>query len=141
MPHHGACLCGQITIEIKSTHSEQVVCHCSDCKRASGSAFSTNVLVANKDLIITGPVKEYLVVAASGSTVRRVFCGNCGSAIVNISPGLGDSQAIQTGNFADFANVPITTEIFVKDRWAGLEPIHDADQVPAMPANVQDLAT
>jgi hypothetical protein len=106
-----------------------------------------------------------------------VFCGNCGSAIVNISPGLGDSQAIQTGNFADFANVPITTEseyfsffgiqtllvflesprksfiiqkilvgtdilaVFVKDRWAGLEPIHDADQVPAMPANVQDLAT
>ncbi|KAJ7750772.1 hypothetical protein B0H14DRAFT_2636136 [Mycena olivaceomarginata] len=45
------------------------------------------------------------------------------------------------GNLADFANVPITTEIFVKDRWAGLEPIHDADQAPAMLANVQDLAT
>ncbi|KAJ7766278.1 hypothetical protein B0H14DRAFT_3592657 [Mycena olivaceomarginata] len=48
--------------------------------------------------------------------LTRICC------VVNISPGLGDSPAIQTGNLADFANVPITTEIFVKDRWAGLEP-------------------
>jgi hypothetical protein len=39
-----------------------------------------------------------------------VFCGNCGSAITHLTAAFGDAQAIQTGNFADFANIPITTE-------------------------------
>ncbi|KAJ7885256.1 major facilitator superfamily domain-containing protein [Mycena olivaceomarginata] len=80
MPHKGACLCGQTTIELKSTHTGQIVCHCVDCKQTSGSAFSTNILEPIKDVTITGPVKEYVATAASGNTVTRVFCGNCGSA-------------------------------------------------------------
>jgi hypothetical protein len=77
-------------------------------------------------------VKEYSIKAASGNTgasrlqrqkrfielsdfyasrtVTRVFCGNCGSAITHLTAAFGDAQAIQTGNFADFANIPITTE-------------------------------
>ncbi|KAJ7913704.1 Mss4-like protein [Mycena leptocephala] len=134
MPHKGACLCGQTTIELKSTHTAQVriVCHCTDCRQTSGSAFSTNVLEPTKDVTITGPVKEYSIKAASGNTVTRVFCGNCGSAITHLTAAFGDAQAIQTGNFADFANIPITTELFVKDRWTGLAPIAGAAQAQTM---------
>ncbi|KAJ7923598.1 Mss4-like protein [Mycena leptocephala] len=134
MPHKGACLCGQTTIELKSTHPAQVriVCHCTDCRQTSGSAFSTNVLEPKKDVTITGPVKEYSIKAASGNTVTRVFCGNCGSAITHLTAAFGDAQAIQTGNFADFANIPITTELFVKDRWTGLAPIAGAAQAQTM---------
>jgi len=119
--------------ELKSTHPEQIVCHCTDCKQTSGSAFSTNVLAPKKDVTISGPIKEYTIKAASGNPVTRVFCSNCGSAISHLTVAFGDSQAIQTGNFPDFAQVPITTELFVKDRWTGLGPIKDAAQVHAMP--------
>ncbi|KAJ6566668.1 Mss4-like protein [Mycena capillaripes] len=133
MPHQGACLCGQTTITVKSTHTEQIVCHCKDCRQTCGSAFSTNILAAKADVTITGPVKEYDAKAASGNIVTRVFCGSCGSAIAHMSPAFGDAQAVQTGNFADFAEFPINTELFVKDRWTGLTAIQGATQVQAMP--------
>ncbi|KAK6980975.1 GFA domain-containing protein [Favolaschia claudopus] len=119
--HKGSCLCGQ------------VVCHCTDCRQTSGSAFSTSVMVKSKDLTITGPVKEYRSKVPSGNTVTRLFCGTCGSPITHLSPAYGDSQTVLTGNFLDFAEVPINMEVFVKDRWAGLSPIGGAAQVQAMP--------
>jgi hypothetical protein len=44
------------------------------------------------------------------ATVTRVFCGNCGSAITHLTAAFGDKQVIHTGNFADFASVPIIAE-------------------------------
>ncbi|TFK66363.1 hypothetical protein BDN72DRAFT_148620 [Pluteus cervinus] len=128
----GACLCGESTIELNSKHNSQVICHCLDCKRTSGSAFSTNVLVPRKDVKIMGPTKTYGVTVANGNLVSRIFCGNCGSAISHDSVGFGDAQAIQTGNFKDFANVPFDTELFVKDRWSGIAAIPDAQQFEQM---------
>ncbi|KAJ6779203.1 Mss4-like protein [Mycena vulgaris] len=132
MPGHRSCLCGQTVIELASTHPEQTVCHCTDCRQTSGSAFATSVLASKKDVSITGPVNDYSIKAASGNTVTRVFCGTCGSAIAQLSTAFADAQAIQTGNLPDFAQVPITTELFVKDRWDGFGPIEGAAQVKAM---------
>lgn len=103
------------------------MCHCTDCRQTSGSAFSTNILAPQKNVTITGAVKEYTIKAASGNPgastsnstvpshligflVTRIFCDNCGSAISHKSVFFGDAQAIQTGNFADFAKIPIKTE-------------------------------
>jgi len=82
---------------------------------------------------IDGPVKEYNSTAASGKTVTRIFCENCGSAISHKASVFGDKQAVQTGNFKDFAKIPFNVELFVKDRWTGLAPIKDAAQIQAMP--------
>ncbi|KAJ7197951.1 Mss4-like protein [Mycena pura] len=133
MPHKGSCLCGETTVEVASTHEAQIVCHCTDCKQTSGSAFSTNILAPKDGVKITGPVKKFDIKAKSGNTVTRVFCGTCGSAISHLSAVFGDKQAIQTGNLPDFAKVPIDTELFVKDRWTGLVAIADAAQVQTMP--------
>ncbi|KAK6977471.1 hypothetical protein R3P38DRAFT_3472315 [Favolaschia claudopus] len=93
-----------------------IVCKC-------GSPFDSGVVLPKKDV-------KYNIKVPSGNTVTRVFCGNCGSAITHLSVVL----AIQTGNFAEFAKVPITTELFVKDRWTGVAPISGAAQVQAMPS-------
>ncbi|RDB26986.1 hypothetical protein Hypma_005109 [Hypsizygus marmoreus] len=132
MPHQGVCLCGQTTVTVNSEHKDQIICHCLDCKQTSGSAFSTNILAPQKEVTITGPIKTYDMKAASGNVVSRIFCGNCGSAISHKSVAFGDAQAIQTGNFSDFAKIPFSTELFVKDRWTGLAPVEGAAQVRAM---------
>ncbi|KAF8069260.1 Mss4-like protein [Lyophyllum atratum] len=132
-PLTGKCLCGQTQITVGSTHEDQILCHCTDCKRTSGSAFSTNILAPQNMVTITGPTKTFDMKAASGNTVTRIFCGNCGSAISHKSAVFGEAQAIQTGNFDAFAEIPISTELFVKDRWSGLDPIRNAGQCQAMP--------
>ncbi|KAF5378768.1 hypothetical protein D9615_006899 [Tricholomella constricta] len=129
----GSCLCGQITVTVNSDHNDQIICHCVDCKQTSGSAFSTNILAPQKDVTISGPVKVYDMKAASGNVVSRIFCSNCGSAISHKSVAFGDAQAIQTGNFSAFATIPVSTELFVKDRWTGISAVEGAAQVQAMP--------
>ena len=146
MPITGACLCGKTTVSLESAHEdqvspvdrlsfesvnrpflEQIICHCNDCKRTSGSAFSTNVLAPSKDVTIKGPTKEFGIKADSGNiggfsaqvvhvisprvpAVTRIFCGECGCAIAHVSPVFGDSKAIQTGLFPLFARIPVSAE-------------------------------
>lgn len=43
-------------------------------------------------------------------SVTRIFCGTCGSAVSHKSPHFGENQPVQTGNFADFAKIPIAAE-------------------------------
>ncbi|KAF5348890.1 hypothetical protein D9756_009823 [Leucocoprinus leucothites] len=134
MPHSGSCLCGQTKIEITGeSFTQQVICHCTDYRHTSGSAFSANIIVAKKNLTITGPVKEYTSPADSGNPVTRIFCGTCGSPISHYSPYFGDNQPVQTGNFMDFADIPISAEVYVKDRWVGLGPVQGAVQWHGMP--------
>lgn len=53
-------------------------CHCNECRRASGAAFTTYVDCRRTDVtIMTGTPKAY----SSSPHVRRTFCGDCGSPI------------------------------------------------------------
>ncbi|ORX35896.1 Mss4-like protein [Kockovaella imperatae] len=138
--HSGQCLCGATKIEINTTEEKQIACHCTDCQQTSGSAHSTNILPNQKDVKITGDVKEYNSKAASGNTVASLtansdptFCGTCGSALAHKSPAFGEGIAVQTGNLPDFRKIPFAAELFVKDRWTGLPEIPGADQAQAMP--------
>ncbi|KAF8655359.1 hypothetical protein AX16_003094 [Volvariella volvacea WC 439] len=132
MSYVGACLCGAITVTITGELTDQTLCHCKDCRRTSGSAFSSNLLVPENDVKIEGPVGTYKSPALSGNTVTRIFCSICGSAIAHTSVGLGGKHALQTGIFPDFIHVPIVTELFTKDRWNGIPPIAGAAQFNTM---------
>ncbi|KAJ3521263.1 hypothetical protein NMY22_g12386 [Coprinellus aureogranulatus] len=127
----GECLCGKTTVTIANgdNFKDQILCHCWDCKQTSGAPFSSNVLAPKKDTTIEGPVKEYSVVAPSGNTVTRIFCGECGSAISHRSVAFGDNAAIQTGNFRYFADKPVALELFTKDRFTGLPAVESAKQL------------
>ncbi|KAF8069259.1 Mss4-like protein [Lyophyllum atratum] len=132
-PLTGHCLCGDTTIILDTEDTgEQVACHCQDCKRTSGSAFSTNALVLQREVTIKGPIKTYDTKGPTGNTVSRIFCSKCGSAISHKSQAFGDAQAIQTGNFTAYSRVPFHSELFTKDRWAGIPPLPHAKQIAAM---------
>lgn len=133
MPFVGKCLCEQTVVTLDSAHEDQLLCHCTDCRRTSGSAFTTNVLAPSDHVKITGPVKEFAAKGDSGNMVTRVFCGNCGCAISHKSAVFGGAQAIQTGIFPVFAKIPVGAEIYVKDRWTGLAPVAGAAQFQITP--------
>ncbi|TFK38250.1 Mss4-like protein [Crucibulum laeve] len=140
MPHQGSCLCGQTIIVINTMPTNQFLCHCFDCRKSNGSAFSSNFLVPEAELKIDGPTKTFEIKAASGNDVTRWFCSNCGSQIYHRSACMGPLTAVHTGNFVEFAKLPISFELFVKDRWPGLPAVQNAMQfedmlpIPAEPA-------
>ncbi len=50
----GRCLCGRILFEITGKLGPVIYCHCSMCRRASGSSFATNASVLTENYRILG---------------------------------------------------------------------------------------
>ncbi len=75
MATSGGCLCGNIRYTLNTDPALTVVCHCTHCQKASGSAFSTNLVVQRADLAFTGgEMAAYDDKADSGNTLKRSFC-------------------------------------------------------------------
>ena len=87
---HGACHCGNITLEGEADPATASICHCTDCQTGSGSAFRVSVPVPGASLTITGKPALYTKTTAdSGNPRVQAFCPVCGSALYSTSPGEG----------------------------------------------------
>ncbi len=129
----GKCLCEGVRIEIDAALGPVIACHCSQCRRSTGSAFNPNASVpANSFRIVTGKelVREYSRLPG----VFRAFCARCGSplyarsdaypTIVRVRLGtLEDTQGarpiahIFTGSKADWFDINDSAEQFAE--WPG----------------------
>lgn len=76
----GGCLCGTVRFEIDGAVGPITCCHCSKCRRASGSSFTAAASVAAESFrVVAGAdhVSEY----ESSPQYRRTFCSSCGSQL------------------------------------------------------------
>ncbi|CAG8866858.1 GFA family protein [Pseudomonas fluorescens] len=99
---NGSCLCGNIQYSTLAAPLMTAICHCSDCQKQSGSAFSINVLVPTDGFEVAGKsLSSFSSNGGSGLPVQRFFCSNCGSALysaVTTMPGL---FAVKAGTLSD----------------------------------------
>ncbi|MEQ8859072.1 MAG: GFA family protein [Pseudomonadales bacterium] len=105
MAHTGQCLCGAVAYEFDGDPAMTGVCHCKNCQRQAGSAFSTLAGVPKATFRFTkGEPKLYRDADTnSGNTVERYFCGNCGSPIFSALPDQPDMLYLKTGTLDDTA--------------------------------------
>lgn len=76
----GGCLCGGVRYEYDGNIEEISICHCSQCRKAQGSAFAPVTPVdAARFRLVSGA--ELLKEFRSSPGKVRVFCSNCGSPI------------------------------------------------------------
>jgi hypothetical protein len=76
----GGCLCGGVRFTIDGKLGPAGFCHCSQCRRASGSAFAANAPVRTRYFALRSGaewVREY----ESSPGKYRAFCGRCGSPL------------------------------------------------------------
>ena len=98
----GACLCGQVTYSCDADPVVTAVCHCTECQRQSGAAFSVNVAVPREALRVDGAsLSSFTTVGTdTGVEVERRFCSACGSPIVSV-PAEGPLVFIKAGTLND----------------------------------------
>ncbi|MFV2060920.1 MAG: GFA family protein [Gammaproteobacteria bacterium] len=78
----GSCLCGNVKYEINGMINDIVMCHCSLCRKAQGSAFATNANVAANDFrFVSG--EENLTAYEANPGQIKYFCKTCGSPIMS----------------------------------------------------------
>jgi hypothetical protein len=84
----GRCLCGGVRFEIDGRLGPVVYCHCSLCRRATGSAFATNASVAEDAVRVVAGV-ELVTEYPDKSESFRAFCSRCGSPVFKRHPARG----------------------------------------------------
>lgn len=100
----GHCLCGNVTYT--STAEEPMltgICHCADCQRSSGSAFSVVVGVPIESLELSGDsLKVFDTMGEDrGALAHRSFCGACGSPIMSVLDDMPGMAILKAGTLND----------------------------------------
>ena len=103
----GGCLCGAVRYRLRHPRAAYW-CHCTLCRRASGSAALPWVTVARGDFeVVQGVLKLY----ASSLGVVRGFCGACGSPIL-FDMASEDAVDVSLGTLDDPDALPPTHHIW-----------------------------
>lgn len=103
----GSCLCGAVRYEIRGGIRNIVYCHCSRCRKAQGSTFGTNgIVAANEFQIIEGEGALTGYESTPGQT--RYFCRTCGSPIMSRSAARQNQVRVRMGTIeSDVAERPM----------------------------------
>ena len=78
----GGCQCGGVRYACDGAPLGTYVCHCTECRRQSASAFGISFTVTPGSVRVTkGAPRFWTRLAASGRRVRCAFCPDCGSRL------------------------------------------------------------
>ena len=133
MPN-GSCLCGKCKIEVSKIISTGI-CHCTLCRKMTGSLFSLNAIVPEENftLQVGNPKKSFLDPQTKNSGFY--FCGDCGSSLWNESvdmPGLKVLKAGVLDDTNELEDFKPKAEQFVARRPSWLAEVGGATQVDGM---------
>ncbi len=87
---HGSCLCGAIRFEFTKPAGPFELCHCTRCRKVTGSAFFSGLYVRLEDFRLvagTDLITNYEApILREPPAYRASFCSGCGSPVPNPSP-------------------------------------------------------
>ena len=119
----GHCLCGSISYRFDAEPEAVILCHCDDCQRHSGAAFSVNVLVARNMLEITGTPRAYHTIGSENGNLRqRQFCGDCGSPIFTTLAERPDVVIVKAGTLDDRTGLTPSADVWWRKAQGWLAP-------------------
>lgn len=113
--YSGGCLCGRVRFEITGAIESIIYCHCSQCRKAQGSAFATNGNVDSKHFhFIQGEAELTGYESTPGQT--KYFCRHCGSPIISKTDSIPDKVRVRLGTIESDIEERPTAHIFVTSK-------------------------
>jgi hypothetical protein len=108
----GGCLCGKVRYSANAEPVFVGVCHCRDCQKFSGSAFSVVVALPKTALSVQGKVNTFQKPGDTGKMTERRFCPECGSPVVEEVAAMPDIVMIGAGTLDDASWVKPGMQIY-----------------------------
>jgi hypothetical protein len=103
----GGCLCGAVSYTVADEFEYALICHCSQCRRATGSAFKPFGGIARAKLKAEGQLKIY-----GDVMTHDAHCRTCGSLLYSIVRE-GTIAHVTYGTLVDTPTLEPTAHIFV----------------------------
>lgn len=118
---NGQCLCGSIAFEINGPLPDFYQCHCSLCRRLSGSCSDTATFLAREQftwLSSNSSIKSF----KTETGYRSEFCGRCGSTVPHLMDN-GVQYWVPAGLLANVRDSRVVAHLFVssKAEWDNIE--------------------
>ncbi len=95
------CGCGQLRAEVRGDPVRISVCHCLNCKRRTGAAFSAQARWPDAQVVVSGESNVWTLTGDSGGRGTFRFCPQCGATIAYVIDAMPGLIAIPIGAFAD----------------------------------------
>jgi hypothetical protein len=127
IPFTGGCACGAIRYECTAEPTSMFKCHCRDCQRATGGAFSCVVIVSANSFKFTHGTPRYHFTQSAGiGQHKRGFCAECGSRLTGGENPEGTTEivGINAGSLDDPSWFCPQIDIFTSDAqpWDQMDP-------------------
>ena len=132
MKIEGGCLCGKVRYSADVEPAFVGVCHCKNCQKATGTAFSTVVAVPTPALTVQGTLKTYEGRGDSGKATYKRFCPDCGSPVIDEAEVLPGISMILAGTLDDTSRFKPAMQIFCDSAqpWALLGELQRFPKMP-----------
>jgi hypothetical protein len=106
----GRCLCGAVSYTVADTFLYAANCHCSNCRRTTGSAFKPFAGIERAKLCVTAGEEGLLLYGDEGG--HDVHCKICGSLLYSVVRD-GAFVHVALGTLVDEPSIRPTKHIFV----------------------------
>jgi len=130
---HGSCLCGQITYQYSGPVKVFQYCHCSRCRKFTGTAHASNIIVDPRQFEwIRG--EEFLgrYEVPEARHFATSFCQRCGSALPWLTQS-GKAVVIPAGTLDEDPNIKPQHNIFYASRapwYVEVDSLTKYDELP-----------
>lgn len=132
--HSGRCACGAVTFAFDTNPDFIAICHCLDCKKASGGEAATWFAVPEADFtLLSGDPVGFHSTADSGGGLDRMACPNCHARLYTANlDNFPATVFVQIGSLDDPSFITPKLEMFTKRRLPWAKPL-DMPQFTDMP--------
>ncbi|RFB78607.1 GFA family protein [Methylovirgula sp. 4M-Z18] len=106
----GRCYCGAVHYVVADDFAYALNCHCSDCRRTTGSAFKSFAGIARERLTITKGAEDLLIFGEENA--NNTHCRHCGSLLFSVVRE-GAYVHVAMGTLIDDPGIRPSAHIFV----------------------------
>ena len=114
MKIEGGCLCGKVRYSADADPAFVGVCHCKNCQKGTGTAFSVVVGLPKPALNVQGTLKTFTGRGDSGKETYRRFCPECGTALIDEAEIMPDITMVLAGTLDDTSWVEPVGDIWTQ---------------------------
>jgi len=130
----GGCQCGAVRYAVPRAPLALYVCHCTECRKQSASAFGISFTVARASLrVLQGVPREWSRTTASGHVLACAFCGECGSRLWHRSSGHPQTLNIKGGSLDEPLDLGGAVHIWTASKLPGVVVPEGAVSFPGEP--------
>jgi hypothetical protein len=135
----GRCNCGAVTVRFAASPVQTRICWCRQCQKAAAGGAAHNAMFRTEDVALSGEVRSWTYMAASGNTLTQSFCPTCGTPIHAQSSARPQFITVRFGFLDQPHGLEPEAAIWIAEKpaWAALDPAlpNYAGQPPPPPSS------